>query len=84
VTIVNDDDLVEVYRAASNVQAQMMVSELEDSGIKAMIDGEALQNGLGAQALGWTAAPRLLVHPSDAGRARAILERIEHRKAAAR
>jgi len=81
---VNDDDLVEVYRAASNVQAQMMVSELEDSGIKAMIDGEALESGLGAQALGWTAAPRLLVHPSDAGRARAILERIEHRKTAAR
>jgi len=84
VTIVNDDDLVEVYRAASNVQAQMMVSELEDAGIKAMIDGEALQSGLGAQALGWTAAPRLLVHPSDAGRARAILERIEHRKTADR
>ena len=76
------EDLIEVYRAASNVQAQMMVSELEDSGIKAMIDGQALQSGLGAQALGWTAAPRLMVHPSDAGRARAILERLEHRKTA--
>jgi len=77
---VSDEELVEVYRASSSVQAQMMVSELEDAGIKALIEGQALESGLGASALGWTAAPRIMVHPSDAGRARAILERLEQRK----
>jgi hypothetical protein len=76
------DELEEVYRAASAVQAHMMVSELEDAGIKAMIAGEALQSGLGADALGWSAAPRILVPASDAGRARGILERLEKAKAA--
>ena len=76
----NDDDLAEVYRAASSVQAHMMVSELEDAGIKALVDGDALESGLGQSALGWTAAPRIMVHPSDEGRARSILERLEHRK----
>ena len=76
----SDDELIEVFRAASVVQAHMMVSELEDDGIKAVIDGEQLQSGLGESALGWTAAPRIMVHPSDAAKARYILGRLEHRK----
>jgi hypothetical protein len=79
---VETEDLVEVYRAKSSVQAHMMVSELEDAGIKAMVDGDELQGGLGVEALGWSAAPRILVAASNEGRARGILERLDHGKAA--
>ncbi len=51
----DNEELVEVYRAKSSVQAHMMVSELEDAGIKAMVDGDELQSGLGGDALGWSA-----------------------------
>jgi hypothetical protein len=71
------EDLVEVYRAKSSVQAHMMVSELEDAGIKAMVDGDNLQSGLGVDALGWSAAPRILVAASNEGRARGILKRFD-------
>ena len=72
------EDLVEVYRAKSSVQAHMMVSELEDAGIKAMVDGDDLQGGLGGEALGWSAAPRIMVAASNEGRARGILDRLDH------
>ena len=75
------EDLVEVYRAKSSVQAHMMASELEDAGIKAMVDGDNLQAGLGVEALGWSAAPRILVAQSDEGRARGVLERLDQGKA---
>jgi hypothetical protein len=72
------EDLVEVYRAKSSVQAHMMVSELEDAGIKAIVDGDDLQGGLGGEALGWSAAPRIMVAASNEGRARGILDRLDH------
>lgn len=72
------EDLVEVYRAKSSVQAHMMVSELEDAGIKAIVDGDGLQGGLGGEALGWSAAPRILVAASNEGRARGILQHLDH------
>jgi hypothetical protein len=74
------EDLVEVYRAKSSVQAHLMVSELEDAGIKAIVDGDELQGGLGGEALGWSAAPRVLVAASNEGRARGILKHLEHGK----
>jgi Putative prokaryotic signal transducing protein len=74
----DNEELVEVYRAKSSVQAHMMVSELEDAGIKAMVDGDELQSGLGGDALGWSAAPRVLVAASNEGRARGILKHLDH------
>ena len=74
----DNEDLVEVFRAKSSVQAHMMVSELEDAGIKAMVDGDELQGGLGGDALGWSAAPRVMVAASNEGRARGILKHLEH------
>jgi hypothetical protein len=75
-----DEELTEVYRAANNVQAYMIVSVLEDDGIKATVDGESLQSGLGATGMGWSVAPRIMVHSSDEGKARSIIERLEQRK----
>jgi Putative prokaryotic signal transducing protein len=76
------EDLVEVYRAKSSVQAHLMVSELEDAGIKAMVDGDNLETGLGGDALGWSAAPRILVAASNEGRARGILKHLDQGKSA--
>jgi hypothetical protein len=75
-----DEDLVEVYRAKSSVLAHLMVSELEDAGIKAIVDGDNLQGGFGVEALGWAGAPRILVAASNEGRARGILKRLDHFK----
>ncbi len=74
----DNEELVEVYRAKSSVQAHLMVSELEDAGIKAMVDGDQLQGGLGGEALGWSAAPRVMVAASNEGRARGILKHLDH------
>jgi hypothetical protein len=76
------EDLVEVYRAKSSVQAHLMVSELEDAGIKAMVDGDDLQTGLGVDAMGWSAAPRILVAASNEGRARGIIKHLDQGKPA--
>jgi hypothetical protein len=76
------EDLVEVYRAKSSVQAHLMVSELEDAGIKALVDGDDLQTGLGVDAMGWSAAPRIMVAASNEGRARGILKHLDHGKPA--
>jgi hypothetical protein len=77
----DNEELVEVYRAKSSVQAHLMVSELEDAGIKAMVDGDELQGGLGGEALGWSAAPRVMVAASNEGRARGILKHLDQGKA---
>ena len=65
----DEEEYVEVYRASSSTQAHLFASALEDAGIKAFVEGDALQAGLGVDALGWTAAPKILVPNSDLGRA---------------
>jgi hypothetical protein len=77
----DEEDFVEVYRASSSTQAHLFASALEDAGIKAFVEGDALQAGLGVDALGWTAAPKILVPASDLGRARGILDRMEKGRA---
>ena len=73
----NDRKLVEVYRAAHSPQAHLLKSTLEDAGIRAIVEGDLLQGGLGEIPAGWPTAPRLMVEESDAAAAREILKQLE-------
>ncbi len=76
------DGPVEVYRAENSAQAHLMASALEDEGIKAIVDGDALQLALGDIPLGWSTAPRILVAQADAARARELVKKFEQEKLA--
>ncbi len=70
---------VEIYRARSLQEAYALRLALEDEGVPARIDNEMLQNAVGELPGGWATAPRILVEPADAVKARAILEKILQR-----
>ena len=72
--------MVEVYRAKNSMQAHMFASALEDEGIKAFVDGDALQGAMGDIPLGWPTAPRIMVPQGDSARARTLIERFEQRR----
>jgi hypothetical protein len=74
---VDSGNPVEVYRAGNSAQAHLMASALEDAGIKAIVDGDALQLALGDIPLGWPTAPRILVAQADAVRARELVQQLE-------
>ena len=69
---------VEIYRAKDSPQAHLMKSALEDSGIRAAVEGDLLQGAVGEPGE-WWAAPRIMVAECDALKARAILEQLEDR-----
>jgi Putative prokaryotic signal transducing protein len=71
-----DEPWVEIYRAKDAVEAQLACEALEDAGIAAMVDGEQLSSALGGM-LGWSVAPRILVPPAEAERARELLQQRE-------
>src|SRR5207247_1201078 len=61
--------LVEVYRAKNSPEAHLLKSALEDAGIRAVVEGDLLQGGLGEIPIGWTTSPRIMVAEPDAGQA---------------
>ncbi len=67
-----DDDLVAVYVAQGEVEAQMKRGLLEDAGIASMLAGEALRNAVGLTVDG-LGAVRIVVRREDAARARCVL-----------
>ena len=70
--VTDTDDLVEVWRAQGEVNAQLVRSLLEGSGIRSMLSGESLRltHGLTVDGL---ALVRVLVRSGDARRACEII-----------
>jgi hypothetical protein len=82
----SESRLVEVYRAKNATQAHMLVTALEEAGIKAEVQGENLHplsltavNLISDSPL-WWAAPRILVLDKDAERAGQLLLEWEARE----
>jgi hypothetical protein len=74
---------VEVYRARDSPQARLLKSALEDSGIRAAVEGDLLQGAVGEPGEWWAAA-RIMVAERDTLKARAILEQLENRSGTSR
>jgi hypothetical protein len=72
-------DLVEVFKAHGEVEAQLVRSVLEGDGIDAMLAGESvrLTHGITIDGL---AEVRILVRPGDAERARELIDTIVDRR----
>jgi len=68
-------NLVEVYSAANVLNAHTVQAALEEAGITAVIDQEALQNTFGE--LQGETSPRIFVHESQADAARALIAKVE-------
>ncbi len=73
----NNDSLVEVFRAENLPEAHLVKDALGHAGIVARVEGDFLQGALGGLPVGWASSPRVLVAESDAAAARKIIERIE-------
>ena len=69
-----DQEIVEIYRAASFAEAHAIRLALEESGIACVVDGEDLQGALGELPMGWATSPRLLVKSPDAVAARKVID----------
>lgn len=66
------EELVEIYRAGSSVQAHLIASALEDEGIKAVIVDEI--------PVYLPATPGIMVAEADAARARELVKQFEQGK----
>lgn len=75
----SDRKLVQIYVAENTAHAHVIQSALEDEGIPAQVEGDALTGGL---PLGWSTAPSILVFEEDAERARLLIDEVESRKQA--
>jgi hypothetical protein len=73
----DEQNLVEVYRARNTPAAYLLKGALEDAGIKTIIEGEMLQGALGEIPLGWSSSPRVLVERRDEPKAREIIRHTE-------
>ena len=73
----DEQNLVEVYRARNTPTAYMLKGALEDAGIRTVIEGELLQGVLGEIPLGWSSSPRVLVESRDVPKAREIIRHSE-------
>jgi len=72
-----DQEIVEIYRAASFAEAHAIRLAVEQAGIACVVDGEDLQGALGELPMGWATSPRLLVKSSDAIAARKLIDAAE-------
>jgi len=75
----SDAELVEIYRAANPLDAQLLKSELQAAGMRTQITGENVA-ALEVIPL-WWASPRLHVAKADAAKAAAILRELEAARA---
>jgi len=72
-----DQGLVEVWRARSNAQAHILKARLEDEGIDAVVASGGTQAVFGGVQLGGSEGPRLYVRPEDSERALVLLREHE-------
>ena len=73
----DEDELVEVYRARDTTHAHLLRMQLEDSGIPTFVEGDQLQGAIGGLPVGWSIAPRLMVDAALADQARELLTQWE-------
>jgi hypothetical protein len=78
----SDTQLVEVYRAANGLEAQLFKVALEEAGIPTQVTGDSMAAILTPPL--WWASPRLLVAEADAARASEILRDLEESQARSR
>lgn len=64
------EELVVTYQASHPMEAQFIVDQLKEIGIRAVCDSIDMQNMLGP----WDGNPRVYVHARDLDRARKWLE----------
>ena len=74
----NHEQQVTIYSAGDSVQASLLVTCLEEKGIRALVVNESLQSGA-AEIVGLPAAPKIVVAADDAEEARKIVQMFEHR-----
>lgn len=72
-----DMKFVEAYRAGHAVQAHAIKFSLQDAGIPALIEGEALQDAIGDIPGGWSSSPRVMVPESQLEAAREIIRQTD-------
>lgn len=75
----SDADLVEIYRAANPLDAQLLMVELVAAGVATQITDESFA-ALSVPSP-WWASPRLPVAKADAAKAAAILRELEAARA---
>jgi putative signal transducing protein len=66
---------LEVYRARSGLEAQVLRLALENEGVRVEIQGELLE--FGGELPGWSTSPRLFAAEEDAPQVRLFLENWE-------
>lgn len=66
-------ELVDVYHATTGAEAHLIRGLLEEAGLQAIVEGEALTTAIGDIPAGWTTAPRVMVASNDAERARTLI-----------
>ena len=77
----NEEDLIEIYRAKNAQQATLLKNLLEDEGIDAQISNQSLGAGIGEALGGWSFAPQVLVRRRDVEHARALADDWDERLA---
>jgi hypothetical protein len=70
---VMQESIVEVYSAANEQQAHLVLLALLDVGIHAQVVGENLRGATGEIPLGWTTSPRIWVPESEYEAARKVI-----------
>lgn len=70
------ESFVELYRAGSLLDADELVSELDEVGIPARVENAMLQGGLGELPPGWDTLPKVMVPERCLVEARSVLQRI--------
>jgi Putative prokaryotic signal transducing protein len=78
---VDQEDLVEVYRANDSVQAALFQQALQEAGIRSEVENLLLSGGT-ADITGWATSPRIMVELKDQVAAQKIKEQFEQLEAA--
>jgi D-serine deaminase-like pyridoxal phosphate-dependent protein len=78
---VDQEDLVEIYRARDSVQAALVQQALQEAGIRAELENLLLTGGT-AEIPGWSTNPRIMVEVKDQVAAKRVIEQFEQAEAA--
>jgi hypothetical protein len=78
---VDQEDLVEIYRAKDSVQAALFQQALQEAGIRSEVENLLLSGGT-ADITGWATNPRIMVEAKDVDAAKKVMERFEQVEAA--
>jgi hypothetical protein len=74
--------MIRVYTAADPADARMLCDLLNDNGVRAVVQGEALWGARGEIPMGPTTAPSVWIEEADVERARVLIADYESRPAA--